>query len=290
MTPKTKEQGAPPPAAQNGFSLISNGKLLQLYSTMLKCRMLHEHASILIKQNKLNQNACAHARLGNLGWEAAAVGVTIDLLPQDTVASLPGDAVLLFMRDLPIETTLIHPIGPSSQSAAQLKIATDAAMANKLKSNSKIAVAFSTGNSASRSAWDKALSLASLKDLPMIFVSRDSHSANSHSAQFSISGRGQKARIAPLKIKAYTFPVIPVDGNDVVAVYRVASEAIAHARKGNGPTLIECQSPSARDPILNMEKYLAGKGLFSEAFKTRQIAGFRNELTSALEAAGNRSE
>ena len=55
MTPKTKETtvltSAPP--IQNGFSLISNEKLLQLYVTTLKCRMIQERVRILVKQNKL---------------------------------------------------------------------------------------------------------------------------------------------------------------------------------------------------------------------------------------------
>jgi hypothetical protein len=52
-----------------------------------------------------------------------------------------------------------------------------------------------------------------------------------------------------------------VDGNDVVAVYRVASEAIAHARNGHGPTVIDCRLSGPGDPIENMLRYLIGKGL-----------------------------
>ena len=109
------------------------------------------------------------------------------------------------------------------------------------------------------------------------------------------------------KAQAYGFPGITVDGNDVVAVYRVASEAIAHARKGNGPTLIECKTyrwyghseidPAkyrdpeeverwkANDPILNMEKYLMRKGLFSEEYKQKVAAEFSKELGVAIESA-----
>jgi TPP-dependent pyruvate/acetoin dehydrogenase alpha subunit len=56
-----------------------------------------------------------------------------------------------------------------------------------------------------------------------------------------------------------------VDGNDVVAVYRVASEAIAHARKGHGPTLIDCRLSIPADPLQNMRNYLIGKGLDARA-------------------------
>jgi pyruvate dehydrogenase E1 component alpha subunit len=77
-----------------------------------------------------------------------------------------------------------------------------------------------------------------------------------------------------------------VDGNDVVAVYRVATEAIVHARKGNGPTLIECRfdRSEAHDPILKMEAYLLRKGLFSEELKIEATAGFTSEL-AAIESA-----
>jgi hypothetical protein len=66
-------------------------------------------------------------------------------------------------------------------------------------------------------------------------------------------------------------PVIAVDGNDVVAVYRVAQESIAHARTGSGPTLIvgrvgawHDDAGEHTDPILRMEAYMAAKGLSSE--------------------------
>jgi pyruvate dehydrogenase E1 component alpha subunit len=90
-----------------------------------------------------------------------------------------------------------------------------------------------------------------------------------------------------LKTEACAFPAIAVDGSDAVAVYRVAHEAIAHARMGHGPTLIECLTDGSNpaDPILNMEKYLIRKGLFTEELKTEVIGGFSRELDAALEAA-----
>ena len=88
------------------------------------------------------------------------------------------------------------------------------------------------------------------------------------------------------------FPGVTVDGDDAVAVYRVATEAIAHARRGSGPTLIECKpwplaAPSIGrrskpiDPILNMETYLVRKGLFDKKFKSAVVAAFRRELDDA---------
>jgi pyruvate dehydrogenase E1 component alpha subunit len=78
-----------------------------------------------------------------------------------------------------------------------------------------------------------------------------------------------------------------VDGRDVVAVYRVATESVTHARKGNGPTLIECifDPTEAHDPILKMEAYLTRKGLFREAWKLEEVANFTQELDAVTEAA-----
>jgi len=88
-----------------------------------------------------------------------------------------------------------------------------------------------------------------------------------------------------------------VDGNDVVAVYRVAYESIGRARQGRGPTLIECKDfpmhdhfgidrkrakglkPS--DPIRSMETYLDRKGLFDRKLKRQISAGFNKELDAA---------
>jgi TPP-dependent pyruvate/acetoin dehydrogenase alpha subunit len=78
-------------------------------------------------------------------------------------------------------------------------------------------------------------------------------------------------------------PIIPVDGSDVVAVYRVATESIAHARKGNGPTLIDCvayrlegqRRAKREDPLGKMETYLAGKGLFDCNLKSKISIEFR---------------
>jgi len=67
----------------------------------------------------------------------------------------------------------------------------------------------------------------------------------------------------------------------VVAVYRVSTEAIAHARKGNGPTLIECILDGS-DPILKMEEYLKRKSLFSEGMKREVMASFARELETAV--------
>ncbi len=115
--------------------------------------------------------------------------------------------------------------------------------------------------------------------MPILFVCQPSLS-NSE-AQTGIEEIGLDAQACGL-------PAITVDGSDVVAVYRVATEAITHARKGNGATLIACtafhsdHSPES-DPILKMEAYLSRKSLFSAELKREVTGSFTMELDAAIQ-------
>jgi pyruvate dehydrogenase E1 component alpha subunit len=179
----------------------------------------------------------------------------------------------------------------------EVRLAMDAAVVNKMEKNGKIAVAFSGGGPALPESWHEALNFAGSENLPVLFVCQSGMRSEEASLtpHAGIEERPQAGTCG--------FAAITVDGNDVVAVYRVASEAIAHARMGHGPTLIECRTyclsghpevvpqpeeverREADDPILNMEKYLAGKGLFREDIKRQVALGFSKELDAALGAA-----
>jgi TPP-dependent pyruvate/acetoin dehydrogenase alpha subunit len=283
MPPKTMRQTAAPEpvSVENGFSLISKQKLLQLYAAMLKSRMLEDCIKAERARNLNGQGEASSPWQPARGREAASVGVLIDLVSEDTVASHPGSLIPHFLKGVPLgELFKAHarPIAPRSQAASQtvssLAEAVIAAVANKASKNRKIAVAFPDRDAAARRSWQQALSQASLHNLPMIFIS--------HSAR-------------PLKTKLAGCPAIPVDGHDVVAVYRVASESITRAREGRGPTLIECRRWQSADsvhnpdnnPIHNMEKYLTRKGLFTAALRTEIAAGFRRELDAAIPSTQN---
>jgi TPP-dependent pyruvate/acetoin dehydrogenase alpha subunit len=217
-------------SADKGFSLISNRKLLTLYNTMLTCRHIAQKAGSKQKNNKAIGTAESI-----FGHEAAAVGSAIDLTAQDTVApTLWPD-------------TALKAINPAAAVAASFPLATQNALAEM--NPQRITLIFSSRKRTSQSSWLKALALAANENLPILFVSLDA----------GTNSIGVEA--IRLNRKHYALPHINVDGDDVVAVYRVASEAITHARNGHGPTLIDCQLSASGDPIQNMQKYLIGKGL-----------------------------
>jgi TPP-dependent pyruvate/acetoin dehydrogenase alpha subunit len=273
MTTRTNEQSAAAKAGNNGFSLISSEKLLQLCATMVKCRKLAERAHALFPHGKLDINAA-------IGQEAAAVGVAIDLLPEDTVAAAPRDLIVNFIHGEPLNM-LFARLSSRAAQPDQFQLATGAALAHKTAKNGRIAVAFSSDDSASSGLWREALAQAGALQLPILFVCPAQLSPVPLHRKQQTGGGGEK-----IPARVCGFPCIPVDGNDVVAVYRVATEAIAHARKGNGATLIECSfdRSTAHDPILKMEAYLTRKGLFSVGWKRKVAAGFTRELNAAVEA------
>lgn len=283
-----KTAASEPVSAENGFSLISNQKLLALYGAMLKSRMLEERIKAE-RAGKLNGHGAASVSWQpSRGREAVSVGVLIDLVSEDTVAPQPGNHIPFFLKGVPLGEllkALTRPIAAPSEAAPQppasgtagiietgIAEAVAAATANKTSKNRKIAIAYPGQDPAARRTWQEAISHASQHGLPMIFVS--------HSAY-------------PPKTNPETCPALPVDGHDVVAVYRVASESIARARQGRGPTLIECRRWQSADlvhnrdnnPIHNMEKYLTRKGLFTAALRTEIVAGFRRELDAAVSSA-----
>ncbi len=278
MKTSTQKQDGAAQANQNGFSLISNEKLLQLYAAMVNCRGIAERAASL---------DAPHAAAA-LGWEAVLAGVALDLRPGDTIApSLLGE-IAGFIRDEPLEKTFrrLPARDASLDLAAQLHLATGAALASGTKKNGGIALAFRDSKAPPSDCWpsvcwEEALSVAGVHRLPILFVCP---------AALSAKPAKPKRQTGADRIAGATefrgLPAFTVDGEDVVAVYRVATESIAHARKGNGPTLIECwMNPSeARDPILNMEAYLTRKGLFSESLKRETAAGSAKSLQAAIEA------
>lgn len=270
-------------ASESAPALISNSKLQQMYTSMLKCRILESHARKITGR-----------RLPSIGKEAAAVGVGIDLGADDVIASSTGTVTASFLKGAPLgvifdqiyaengaqsagKGKLRHASPAASTLAAQGGIATGVAFANKLQKSSSVTVAFLADGAMPQNILDEALAFAARHKLAILYVSC-----------------GPSAE--PSKKPAWNFPVIPVDGNDVVAVYRVAHECIVRARQGGGPALIECHDdfPGAgpakpRDPIANMERYLAAKGLFTPKWKQQVLAAFDKKVAAAMATAAKKT-
>ena len=267
--PEVQSGGALP---ENGkFSLISNEKLIALYTNLLKCRQ---------GSNPDGNRAAAR------GHEAALVGTAIDLGGGDLVCSHEHGLLAAFAEGGTIESLLLagnrrgtaasggngasrNGHAPLTGVGAHTEAAIGTALANKTKKNGKVAVVFAEEQEQLR----EALHVATVHSLPMIFVHQpDGKRGKTQRAIGRSNGKTVSGEATPW------FPSITVDGHDVVAVYRVANEAISRARLGRGPTLIECRAfrvdgkpgrngGHTHDPIRNMEHYLRARGLFDPKLK-----------------------
>jgi TPP-dependent pyruvate/acetoin dehydrogenase alpha subunit len=193
-------------------------------------------------------------------------------------------------------------ITPASTIAAQLNIGTGVALAYKMQKKPNIVVALSGEGSTSLGFWHEAVNFAGVYKLPIVYVIQNNLWAESVNVKMQTA-----VEDLSVKAQAYGFPGITVDGNDVVAVYRVAREAIHRARTGLGPTLIECKtyrwyghseidpakyrSPEeveywkSRDPIPAMERYLTKQNFWSDQWKQELLTGFNKEIDEAVEFA-----
>lgn len=237
------------------FSLIPRRKLLALHAALLRCRAIRASGGSPRNDSESDAAIAAVALCLKRGDAIAAGGS--ELLPALIQAAAP-----------PAQTKALAAssmLGRGSTVAA-LKAAFVAARARAGNTSQRrrcnVVAVFAAGRSASPAAWRNALCLAAAKRLPILFVGP----SGAHRRRPRLSGdRGTPAVPA--------FPIIPVDGDDAVALYRVVSEALAQARRGNGPTLIECvrwpfasdgrqtkrQKKPAGDAIANLELYLAGR-------------------------------
>ncbi len=312
------EENPEPRVRADGRPRLSEETLRRLYTYMLKCRMVEERARLLFRQGKFAGNYYAA-----VGQEATEVGATIDLLPEDAVAPSHRNFVTNIMKGTPLKfmyaqlyarktspdqgrSSPAHcgyaparVITPSSTIAAQLSIGTGMALAYKMQKRNNVVVALSGEGSTSLGFWHEALNFSGVHKLPIIFIVENNLWAESVPIRLQTL-----VEDLSVKAQAYGFPGVTVDGNDVVAVYGAAREAIERARGGEGPTLIECKTyrwyghseidPAkyrdpeeveywkSKDPIPAMERYLDLHGLWSDEWKREIVNQINAEIDEAI--------
>ncbi len=128
-------------------------------------------------------------------------------------------------------------LGANGIVSGGIPIATGAAMSAKLRKSGQVAVAFFGDGASNEGAFHESLNLAAVFDLPVVYVCE-----NNLYGVGTRQTRVRKVENVADRAAAYGMPGQTVDGNDVLAVYRAAREAVDRARAGAGPTLIECQT------------------------------------------------
>jgi TPP-dependent pyruvate/acetoin dehydrogenase alpha subunit len=173
----------------------------------------------------------------------------------------------------------IHLIPTGAGVASQLNLATGFALAAKLAENRSVVMVHLEDGFSALGFWHEAATLARSERLPMIFVAR----RRLHDARLA-GGSELRERAS-----AYGIPGITVDGNDVVATWRVAQESIHRARGAAGPTLIDAEllpfqatgSGDPNDPLRRMQHYLEKRALWDDLWKSGLVQKFASEIEEA---------
>src|SRR5690625_3766980 len=233
---------------------LTKEKAKDMYKSMEDIRNFEENARKFFAAGEIPGFVHLYA-----GEEAIAVGICAHLSDEDYITSTHrghghciakgGDLKGMMAEIFGKETGLGRGKGGSMHIADMDKgilgangmvgggfgLATGAAMTNKYKKNNNVAVCFFGDGAANEGIFHECLNMASIWKLPVIFVNENNLFAESTPQWYSSSSETIAERAA-----AYNMPGVRVNGKDVVAVYEVAGEAIERARKGEGPTLIEC--------------------------------------------------
>lgn len=240
---------------------VTEGKLgaeflLSLYRKMLEIRMFELKAQELYRRGLLP--GFIHLYVGE---EAVAVGVCSALKANDLIFSthrghghalakgIPPRAVL---AELWGKTTgccggrggsmhLFAPeygfMGTNGVVGDSIPLATGAALSTKLRKTGQVVVSFFGDGAVNSGSFHEALNFGAVWELPILYVCENNLYATEMAFHRATKNTSVQSRAA-----AYKMPGLDVNGNDVVAVYEAAREAIGRARSGEGPTLIECKT------------------------------------------------
>jgi pyruvate dehydrogenase E1 component alpha subunit len=128
-------------------------------------------------------------------------------------------------------------LGANGIVAGGIPIVTGAGLAAQLDGNGRVAVSFFGDGASNAGPFHESINIASAWKLPMVYVCENNQWAAQTPSSSTLALPDVASRAA-----AYGIPGVIVDGNDVIAVYEAAVEAVARARAGDGPTLIECKT------------------------------------------------
>jgi 2-oxoisovalerate dehydrogenase E1 component len=261
----------------------SHELLVQLYRQMRLIRQAEE-ALARAHQRGLIHGAC-HTYVGQ---EAIAAGVCTHLRSEDVVFSThrghghalakgvpPGELMAeLFGRatgcsrgrggSMHLFAPEVGLMGTSGIVGPCILQAAGAGYAFKLLKTGRVAVAFFGDGAVNNGAFHEGLNMASIWRLPVLFVCENNEFATEVPFAYSAGNPGVADRGA-----AYGMPGVLVDGNDVVAVYRAAGEAVERARQGGGPTLLECKTYRTRAHAEGMGDFTYRTREEVEDWKTR---------------------
>lgn len=230
--------------------------LQRMYASMHRTRIFEEVLSDYVTSGEIKTPCHLY-----IGQEAVATGVCEALLPTDTIwgchrshghyLSKGGDLDAIMAEvfgkatgcskgrggSMHVYDERVGILGTVPLVAATIPIAVGAALAYRMRKETTVAVPFFGDGATEEGHFHESMNMAAVYKLPVVFVCEN----NLYASHMYITERRAKDNIAESG-PAHGMPSVVVDGNDVEAMYRASVEAVARARRGEGPTLIEART------------------------------------------------
>lgn len=304
------------------YRKIPPNKLIKMYTTMVRIRQFEDRVYLLFLEGEMPGTIHLYQ-----GQEAvAAAGVCANLSKEDLITSTHrphGHAIAkgVSLRSLMAElfakkTGCCEAKGGSMHMGDMdvgmlpaiaivgggIPIATGLALASKMMSLNRVAVSFFGDGASNEGAFHEAVNMGAIWNLPIVYVCENNlYGASTHQSKV------MKIKDVAERASSYGIPGKIADGNDILSVYEAAKEAIARAREGKGPTLLECKtyrrgghsrSDACRyrdkeeekvwlkkDPIPQAQKKLIQMGILTEESAREIEEKVKKEIEDAIEYA-----
>ncbi|MGI0083731.1 MAG: pyruvate dehydrogenase (acetyl-transferring) E1 component subunit alpha, partial [Nitrososphaerales archaeon] len=302
-----------------GDPMIPSEELLTAYRSMVLTRILDEKLIALQRQGRMGTYVSCS------GQEASQVGSVMGLSKADWIFPMYRDLGMAVQAGVPMLTILNRMFGNADDEllgrdlpnllgwrkykivsfaapiASHLPLAAGFAMAAKIRKDDLVTLSTFGDGATSSGEFHIAMNFAGVYKAPTIFVCEN----NQYAISVPLKMQTASATIA-IKARAYGFEGVRVDGNDIIAVYTSVKRAAEKARRGEGPTLIECvtyrlgaHSTSddwkkyrsveevemwrKRDPIQRLKVYLErDRKIWTEDSDAKLRARFESEISSSI--------
>jgi pyruvate dehydrogenase E1 component alpha subunit len=296
---------------------LEKDRMKTMYKKMLEIRLFEEKVYELYGQNLVPGTIHLYA-----GQEAVAVGVCENLRKDDYIVSTHRGHGHCIAKGARLDKTMaeilgkktgyckgkggsmhiadftVGMLGATAVVGAGIPIATGAGLSIKLRGTDQVAACFFGDGASNQGTFHEGINMAAVWGLPVLFVCE-----NNLYAMGTRQTRVMLVNDIAERAAAYGIPGVSIDGNDVTAVYEAAQAAVRRARRGGGPTLIECKTyrhkghsrwdPAtyrskeevedwlAKDPIDRLRRQLVAL----KAFSAEDIAQIQEEVAESVDAA-----
>jgi TPP-dependent pyruvate/acetoin dehydrogenase alpha subunit len=311
-----------PPIKRTKFKLTPD-QLLEMYFWLKLIRAFDERLSTLVKQGRVRSGVYT-----GIGQEAIIVGTCYGLRKEDFICPLHRDLGAFLMKGVSPRAMMgqmfgkatglskgrdsaLHSgaselgiFGNTSMLGSNLPVAAGLALTFKMEKTDNVVVAYFGEGASNVGDFHEALNIAGVQHLPVLFVCENNQYAYSVPLEKSMAIDDVADRA-----EGYGFDGVAINGNDVLAVYQATQGALARARSGGGPTLIECKTYrwhghsehdkafyrtneelamwKSRDPIPTFTTYLKGLNILTDEHVAETEARIKADIDDAVEFAAS---